>query len=294
MRGERTRNNSLMVVTSWFIPACAGNALVYPLFDAVAYGSSPHARGTHTQQLVDGCHVLVHPRMRGERDTEKPAQRIRDGSSPHARGTRHRARPRQLRQRFIPACAGNAHSGWRGRQLQAVHPRMRGERMSSKNLVARGDGSSPHARGTQRAPRTHRTGRRFIPACAGNAILVSLPTISPKVHPRMRGERIDLYIITQGPNGSSPHARGTLEETTINPLITRFIPACAGNALMESTPVGYCSVHPRMRGERWRQDPADQAQRGSSPHARGTLRGLFNPAHDRRFIPACAGNASCG
>ena len=55
-------------------------------------------------------------------------------------------------------------------------------------------------------------------------------------------------------------------------MITRFIPACAGNACVADTMGTLYSVHPRMRGER--------AKRFNEKDAR------------TRFIPACAGNAS--
>ena len=47
-----------------------------------------------------------------------------------------------------------------------------------------------------------------------------------------------------------------------------------------------------MRGERIRQPRNVTPGRGSSPHARGTLRSEICALPERRFIPACAGNAS--
>ena len=110
-----------------FIPACAGNAPVFPRcrsmrtvhprmrgerndstrFRLVTFGSSPHARGTHTGRPVEpeyprfipacagnarrgiqppACRS-VHPRMRGERFDSAPSSACTPGSSPHARGT---------------------------------------------------------------------------------------------------------------------------------------------------------------------------------------------------------------
>ena len=153
-----------------FIPACAGNATrctattpsrtVHPrmrgerLFQvnpcSSNYGSSPHARGTHTATHVPeddnrfipayagnagapSGHATsrpVHPRIRGERWKSTVSRHSRIGSSPHTRGT-HRGRVRERSQsRFIPAYAGNAAAGWQGDAHQAVHPRIRGERGS--------------------------------------------------------------------------------------------------------------------------------------------------------------------
>ena len=172
-----------------FIPACAGNAhkdisivglhAVHPRMRGerpshepvppLPGGSSPHARGTH-DLAWRGQHVVrfipacagnapaprataespsVHPRMRGERQTELFARRSQIGSSPHARGTPRHAQPDRAWLRFIPACAGNAHGMV---QNQTVLP-----------------GSSPHARGTLSYREFLGGCFRFIPACAGNA-----------------------------------------------------------------------------------------------------------------------------
>ena len=153
----------------------------------------------------------------------------------------------------------------------AVHPRMRGERDVAKIADARAGGSSPHARGTQPHIDVQRQGRRFIPACAGNARIAPPMVRASAVHPRMRGERNQRCATPTTSIGSSPHARGT-----------RFESSARHHAL---------SVHPRMRGERMMTMLNPCLINGSSPHARGTpLQWLrFLPA--LRFIPACAGNA---
>ena len=133
---------------SRFIPACAGNARAEPGTDA---------RGT------------VHPRMRGERRYTDEAGLDSDGSSPHARGTLKDPRHLTEELRFIPACAGNAHSSDDRPASVAVHPRMRGERLFFLDFLGRLGGSSPHARGTHHRRSADHGRYRFIPACAGNA-----------------------------------------------------------------------------------------------------------------------------
>ena len=66
----------------------------------------------------------------------------------------------------------------------------------------------------------------------------------------MRGERaltIGGAILAAG---SSPHARGTLQEWAGIVFQVRFIPACAGNVQRPEELVLHVTVHPRMRGER--------------------------------------------
>ncbi len=52
----------------------------------------------------------------------------------------------------------------------AVHPRVCGERNTAGAVTAAGNGSSPRVRGTRDELLAHRVDRRFIPACAGNAL----------------------------------------------------------------------------------------------------------------------------
>ena len=155
-----------------FIPACAGNATawnqrqaflsVHPRmrgerFVAVTgcvaiLGSSPHARGTPAavgrvdgrrrfipacagnarQQTCVAAASPVHPRMRGERLVDVLATDALRGSSPHARGTLPAQPAGTRRRRFIPTCAGNAATRPPARRGPAVHPRMRGERVTMK------------------------------------------------------------------------------------------------------------------------------------------------------------------
>ena len=193
------------------------------------HGSSPHARGTRrvggavvaVRRFIPACAgnartivdenpgITVHPRMRGERASTLARVSFLNGSSPHARGTpKHRDGLRGI-DRFIPACAGNAWIAPTRCSDQSVHPRMRGERMVSPNIVVSPTGSSPHARGTPDEDALRDGHRRFIPACAGNAFPGFFQERIQAVHPRMRGERSGASMSLEKIPGSSPHARGT-------------------------------------------------------------------------------------
>ena len=152
------------------------------------------------------------------------------GSSPHARGTLIGKHDGCLHPRFIPAYAGNASARRYKWPEWPVHPRMRGERISTARGSNSAPGSSPHARGTRR-PRVHgQHRRRFIPACAGNAPPARRRACPPTVHPRIRGERATIVGRTPRLHGSSPHTRGTLDQPLVETPSLRFIPAYAGNA----------------------------------------------------------------
>ena len=314
-----------------FIPACAGNARsractsrkppVHPRVRGErcsrwnvatpTAGSSPRARGTrhrprrppHRRRFIPACagnanssrpaapRCPVHPRVRGERRADGIPGGVPAGSSPRARGTPTRRPGRRSACRFIPACAGNARSRARARPRRPVHPRVRGERAGEPPGPPFRHGSSPRARGTRAAVKLHRVGRRFIPACAGNASKSRCWTSSATVHPRVRGERVtpglpDLLVF-----GSSPRARGTRRRRGVARGGGRFIPACAGNAAPHRCPGARRPVHPRVRGERLTECSIRAYNDGSSPRARGTLEPRHLGLDARRFIPACAGNA---
>ncbi len=187
-RGTLERN-CWMFSSEWFIPACAGNTAsarstsmgfsVHPRVrgeheatgegGAAAFGSSPRARGTRgpprsrirNRRFIPACAgntvgrsctmplESVHPRVRGEHIYAYGHFATALGSSPRARGTRSAYPICTLRQRFIPACAGNTTTRWKNIGGISVHPRVRGEHGKGGHLSARRVGSSPRARGTR-------------------------------------------------------------------------------------------------------------------------------------------------
>ena len=257
-------------VDSRFIPACAGNALilsasasawsVHPrvcgerdtrlLCHRSGSGSSPRVRGTHgvtelgddNRRFIPACagnakdcrksrHPSpVHPRVCGERCRFPDTPHRARGSSPRVRGTRLTTRSGICRDRFIPACAGNASPRRDRCRTGPVHPRVCGERVDLGILLGQFRGSSPRVRGTLRRARPVAGIGRFIPACAGNAASLKAGVFFTPVHPRVCGERLcDCHNPSQG-CGSSPRVRGTLAFWKTSDLNPRFIPACAGNA----------------------------------------------------------------
>ena len=194
--------------------------------------------------------------------------------------------------RFIPAFAGNAIPGGERGQLDAVHPRVCGERHRSRPGRAAGCGSSPRLRGTLNRQRTCSVLVRFIPAFAGNALHRRACTAPPPVHPRVCGERRVITRQEQEAIGSSPRLRGTRLQRCTHTSLPRFIPAFAGNARPRPRRNRGGPVHPRVCGERPSTSPPMSAYIGSSPRLRGTRHELEHRQGAVRFIPAFAGNAS--
>ena len=172
--------------------------------------------------------------------------------------------------RFIPACAGNRliplSIGFR----YPVHPRVCGEQSKEIAPITNVGGSSPRVRGTAAPRRSSGSGRRFIPACAGNSVGELMHTCGLTVHPRVCGEQRCAVPIGPRRCGSSPRVRGTVAPASVAREMQRFIPACAGNRCRWPSFPDRRSVHPRVCGEQiCRADPC-RCGLGSSPRVRGT------------------------
>ena len=232
----------------------------------------------------------VHPRGRGEHGADKHALLILCGSSPRARGTHRADSYCSPPGRFIPAGAGNTTpqrqvSGW-----PPVHPRGRGEHISSFAAHKKLIGSSPRARGTHELARWESLPHRFIPAGAGNTSARAATARKCAVHPRGRGEHATTTPLRETHSGSSPRARGTRPGARSRCSTSRFIPAGAGNTAPLIAWIASPTVHPRGRGEHGRAHSKILQKRGSSPRARGTRGGRQLNNSTWRFIPAGAGN----
>ena len=252
------------------------------------------------------------PRVRGTLNINHASPNAQSGSSPRVRGTHDEKSwwPRSVR--FIPACAGNSRrSCWR-RAAPAVHPRVCGELhgicvpssisagSSPRVRGTRGDsaggarppgGSSPRVRGTRAGGRHPDEGRRFIPACAGNSIRDLETKHAAPVHPRVCGELSKLAAQSVRSDGSSPRVRGTRLPAWAAGVLTRFIPACAGNSTAAPKRSRRRPVHPRVCGELAGLGAFFRLREGSSPRVRGTRPRAGPRDAARRFIPACAGNS---
>ena len=157
-------------------------------------------------------------------------------------------------------------------------------------ITAAVTGSSPHARGALLLHISWQSDFGIIPACAGSTACLSAQYSALQDHPRMRGEHGAHTARRRTRTGSSPHARGAHDTVPKNFLLLGIIPACAGSTPRARTAGSRSGDHPRMRGEHTVSRPILCTETGSSPHARGALRGLFGHTLGRGIIPACAGS----
>ena len=196
--------------------------------------------------------------------------------------------------RLIPARAGNMSASASGPSRRPAHPRSRGEHLGRSANAEGRIGSSPLARGTSVLHAEALVRTRLIPARAGNIVAYRPRRLESSAHPRSRGEHIKLEIVGLSGVGSSPLARGTLDNTINNALNTRLIPARAGN-IRYPIPHHYCQpAHPRSRGEHWDKEDGTKGYSGSSPLARGTSKTAAAFLKATRLIPARAGNIHQG
>ena len=230
--------------------------------------------------------------MRGEHFPGSSEKNVCTGSSPHARGAQGISRQRAQHGGIIPACAGSTSDSRRCSLAGRDHPRMRGEHRRHAILAPLVLGSSPHARGARTLSSCKVSCEGIIPACAGSTHTTRVKPSHHWDHPRMRGEHQSQYYRICGSVGSSPHARGAHRRVRAVARGQGIIPACAGSTVAGNLLLGRAEDHPRMRGEHSPIACTSAVPTGSSPHARGALRGAAGVGRRGGIIPACAGSTS--
>ena len=133
---------------------------------------------------------------------------------------------------------------------------------------------------------------RIIPAHAGNSSSLSTCRIRFSDHPRACGELTSPPTSTPNVCGSSPRMRGTPEDGVHASLVSRIIPAHAGNSIPGKPIPSSTSDHPRACGELAFMAASSKGKFGSSPRMRGTPGSHTFLARSLRIIPAHAGNFS--
>ena len=230
-----------------------------------------------------------HPRSRGVYGGSPPSCATCPGSSPLARGLRDGALVGGGEPGIIPARAGFTIlvfpflCGFRD------HPRSRGVYGAPRYPDAPGRGSSPLARGLLERGVASRMRSRIIPARAGFTTRPRRRGRRPRDHPRSRGVYSEISRRHTRPGGSSPLARGLRPRLHARIPGDRIIPARAGftySVVVMSNPSW---DHPRSRGVYYSWCGCPFYAAGSSPLARGLLRGGVRGDRAQRIIPARAG-----
>ena len=196
---------------------------------AARAGSIPAGAGNPRRKRPSACASRVHPRGCGESVADRRKAALTAGPSPRVRGIRHRVRVLHGRQGSIPAGAGNPAASARGTPAARVHPRGCGESQIATSRSASNGGPSPRVRGIHRRRVSASSGRRSIPAGAGNPSSWSSPTPCAGVHPRGCGESSWMPVSASSRQGPSPRVRGIRVGAEAGEVCGRSIPAGAGN-----------------------------------------------------------------
>ena len=191
------------------------------------------------------------------------------GSSPLARGLRAAILIEAVGEGIIPARAGFTRPPSRTASWTVDHPRSRGVYRAERVADDEAFGSSPLARGLHRGTRHRDPPGRIIPARAGFTRTDPRGPRRAGDHPRSRGVYASAPGGRRPVRGSSPLARGLLDECHWTERRSRIIPARAGFTK--------------------RRAPSGMVLIGSSPLARGLRERQCPGACYARIIPARAG-----
>ena len=270
------------------IPACAGEP---------GAGNRPRRR------------TKVYPRVCGGTTPSLLSEIETDGLSPRVRGNRLFAAMGIPPTRSIPACAGEPAPPPAAAPPLWVYPRVCGGTdwtapapppSTGLSPRVRGNhpphtapratpGLSPRVRGNRLTSSNPATGRRSIPACAGE------PKNWPKigrfdaVHPRVCGGTGSIGASTISEQGLSPRVRGNLLVQRRADRRIGSIPACAGEPSPDRCSPLPRKVYPRVCGGTGTGVLDSAGGNGLSPRVRGNLGYRLTAPGPARSIPACAG-----
>src|SRR5260370_42341947 len=111
------------------------------------------------------------------------------------------------------------------------------------------------------------------------------------VHPQTRGEVIRGVHVVAGPNGSPPHAWGSLPHAIRTSGFCRFTPTRVGKSREEFWKPDCWAVHPHTRGEVDKYTEVGRAPCGSRPHTWGSAVSLKKKNRWPRVTPTRVGKS---
>ena len=186
-----------------------------------------HAGKTRVGGLITR-RTRAHPRSRGENYSKIDATWGAMGSSPLTRGKRGTLRRGDNSSGLIPAHAGKTKISCSITWTRRAHPRSRGENngQPGQKIVLRG--SSPLTRGKPKTATFPPSVSWLIPAHAGKTMRPAATRLTPRAHPRSRGENPLVETIQSCESGSSPLTRGKRDGGPAGGRGLGLIPAHAG------------------------------------------------------------------
>ena len=239
-------------------------------------------------------HDKDHPRACGANRCCPPSCAPSAGSSPRMRGKRPLGLQGDAHHRIIPAHAGQTAAAIIFFMVNPDHPRACGANSLSPCTPWPDTGSSPRMRGKLAVVAgAHHTGR-IIPAHAGQTAVRQHRVDGEPDHPRACGANAKGAVDGIANFGSSPRMRGKREHLPAKRLMSRIIPAHAGQTPRCRPSGRWLTDHPRACGANAASTGSSSVADGSSPRMRGKLFYCLVLKPAGRIIPAHAGQTQSG
>ena len=215
----------------------------------------------------------------------------RYGSPPRGRGKGGVIRYTNFTHRITPAWAGKSIPVNEIDGMKKDHPRVGGEKVTHNTDRKSRSGSPPRGRGKGIQRVVLFITRRITPAWAGKSLGFRWCCYVCWDHPRVGGEKFlgPLDVLPHG--GSPPRGRGKEVDTLRFACCHGITPAWAGKRYAQggaSTPGG---DHPRVGGEKPRQQGNQRTGVGSPPRGRGKVEDMRKAGLNPRITPAWAGKS---
>ena len=211
-------------------------------------GSIPAHAGEPTRQRHMKPLKRVYPRACGGTGLFRFDSLFQSGLSPRMRGNPQRTWRSWPQSRSIPAHAGEPGapaSSWR---ISRVYPRACGGTHRPHSDHCLDEGLSPRMRGNPSPAFRSLSGRRSIPAHAGEPRPGRLPRPVGTVYPRACGGTTCVGILLPAPSGLSPRMRGNRDLLRAAQAAAGSIPAHAGEPYRWSPFWARSWVYPRACG----------------------------------------------
>ena len=232
-----------------------------------------------------------HPRVCGEKADWTNSDVVEWGSPPRVRGKVSVRAAWRPYHGITPAYAGKRQGRAQFWWPTWDHPRMCGEKALKSWLMSGDVGSPPHVRGKEKGRRDGCDHQRITPAYAGKRQPSAQRMGKFWDHPRVCGEKTFAVWENVPGAGSLPRMRGKVVRFSYIDVYKGITPAYAGKSCY-NIPVGLSRWdHPRACGEKYLQDPTENAILGSPPHVRGKDFRCLGKRTRSRITPACTGKS---
>ena len=170
---------------------------------------------------------------------------------------------------ITPAYAGKSHIVRGLVKLVKDHPRVCGEKYSTRPYLSDEWGSPPRMRGKGAGREPAAGKQRITPAYAGKSGHAINPNVCGQDHPRVCGEKSPFSLFRPPHLGSPPRMRGKGISCCCRKRPGGITPAYAGKSSQTAEHPSIMQDHPRVCGEKSSPTSSHRKGQGSPPRMRG-------------------------